>query len=351
MSNAFTSDVFTSTNPFAPINDVRQGARLDRDIVPNISNILGRMYPVLDKGFVRVIDYMGNDYSIVDAARISHGKERDDPEKDVKLISYLMENRHTSPFEMCEIKFHIRIPMDAWRQMIRHRTANVNEYSTRYSKAINDKQKTEPNKWRLQDSVNRQGSKGFIDNDKEGENIGQILSHKEHQFHVEAAELYDERLRHGVAKEQARKDLPLSTYTEAYWKIDLHNLLNFLRLRIDSHAQYEIRQYANVIADIIKIWVPFTWAAFENYQLQSISLSGEEIDVIRAIQENHESNCPDSEVELKFFLREMGFLTGKYIKTAKPTRTYKKLFSKCERLGIPLSLMKDPIDTEPANDS
>ena len=186
---------------------------------------------------------------------------------------------NTTPTEMCEIKFHIRCPMDCFRQWIRHRTASTNEYSTRYSEAIDDRQCTAPDEWRLQSGTNRQGSGGVVTEwpkdmipvDLEckksiGDGTpGGYLSVVEKQFHADAATLYQERLKFGVAKEVARKDLPLSTYTEAYWKIDLHNLLHFLSLRMDSHAQLEIRSYANVIGDIVAKWCPLTWAAFNDY--------------------------------------------------------------------------------------
>jgi thymidylate synthase (FAD) len=161
---------------------------------------------------------------------------------------------------MCEIKFHVRVPMDTWRQWIRHRTANVNEYSTRYSVAIDNAQKTRPDAWRLQSAGNRQGSSGVLD-----ATLGENLSRRESEFQGIAREVYRERLDAGVAREQARKDLPLSTYTEAYWKIDLWNLMHFLGLRMDLHAQSEIREYANLIGKtIVAAWVPIASFAFRN---------------------------------------------------------------------------------------
>ena len=177
---------------------------------------------------------MGTDESIVQAARISYGQGTKQVHQDRGLIRYLMRHRHTSPFEMCEIKLHVRVPMDCWRQWIRHRTASVNEYSTRYSIAIDAAQKTAPTDWRLQDMGSRQGSGGTVPSE-----LGKNLSSKEEELHKCSRDVYNERLNCGVAREQARKDLPLSTYTEAYWKIDLHNLLHFLSLRMDRHAQYE----------------------------------------------------------------------------------------------------------------
>ena len=243
-----------------------------RVISPGAEEILGKKFEVLDKGFVRLVDCLGNDGAIVQAARVSYGKGTDTKRKDRTLIRYLMRNRHTSPFEMVEMKFHLRVPMDAWRQWIRHRTANVNEYSTRYSIAIDDKQETEPDKWRFQSEDNKQGSEGFLDIE-----TGKYLSQREEELHNLAKQVYNERIEKGVAREQARKDLPLSNYTEAYWKIDLHNLFHFLKLRMDKKAQYEIKQYANVIGnEIVKRVVPISYEAFEDYVLNAFTLSRSE---------------------------------------------------------------------------
>jgi thymidylate synthase (FAD) len=237
---------------------------------------IGMSIKCLDDGFIRLIDYMASDAAVVQAARVSYGEGTKSINDDTGLIRYLMRHRHTTPFEMCEFKFHIRVPMDTWRQWIRHRTASVNEYSTRYSIAIDAAQKTDPKKWRIQSKDNKQGSSGYLD-----EHLGVELSEREKELQKLARDIYEERIGRGVAKEQARKDLPLSTYTEAYWKIDLHNLLHFLSLRIDSHAQYEIRMYAQAIAEIIKKIVPITYTAFEDYVLQSIKLSGPELQFLK----------------------------------------------------------------------
>lgn len=223
---------------------------------------------------------------------------------------------NTTPFEMCELKLHIKIPMDAWRQMVRHRTASINEYSTRYSEAIDDMQETQAGAWRLQSGSNRQGSSGLLDSwpvewerrESGGathvhvpgygfvvidypeakfatvfRTPGEFLTHLESVQHVEAHRAYQAFLALGVAREQARKELPLSTYTEAYWKIDLHNLLHFLSLRMDSHAQQEIRDYANQIGDIVGIWLPNVWEAFKDYRQESMTLSQKDIAVIRGL--------------------------------------------------------------------
>ena len=248
-----------------------------------LDEVLGHRFNVLDDGFIRVIDYMGNDSSIVQAARVSYGAGTKRVHKDRGLIRYLMRHGHTTPFEMCEIELQVRVPMDCWRQWIRHRTANVNEYSTRYSIAIDKAQRTPADAWRLQDTASRQGSSGELPVSE-----GSVLSNEEMLFQDRARKLYLSRLEIGVAREQARKDLPLSTYTEAYWKIDLHNLLHFLRLRMDSHAQREIRSYANVIGnEIVSRWCPMVWEAFQDYRLNGISLTRAELLIASAmIQEN-----------------------------------------------------------------
>lgn len=241
--------------------------------------------PVLDKGWVELVDMMPNtnpEKAIVDAARVSYGTGTKVVNDDITLIRYLMRHRHTTPLEMVEFKFRVQVPMDTWRQWIRHRTANVNEYSTRYSEAIDERQATDPVEWRLQSGNNKQGSAGYLVDwpaglgpDAHGDPItpGEYLSAIEADFHAQAQEVYQERLKFGIAKEQARKDLPLSTYTRAYWKIDLHNLLHFLSLRMDSHAQLEIREYADAIGCIVAEAVPNVWQAFMDYRLNTITLT------------------------------------------------------------------------------
>lgn len=244
--------------------------------VKELDAILGRKFGCLDEGFVRVVDYLGADSSVVQAARISYGAGTKTVHEDRGLIRYLFRHRHSTPFEMCEIKLHVRVPMDTWRQWIRHRTANVNEYSTRYSVAIDSAQRTPSDGWRRQDGLNKQGSAGTLDTD-----LGARLSLRESEFQILSREIYGERLSSGVAREQARKDLPLSTYTEAYWKIDLWNLLHFLGLRMDLHAQAEIRAYASLIGyEIVAKWVPIIWEAFLEYGLNAVNLSSEEVAII-----------------------------------------------------------------------
>lgn len=242
-------------------------------------SFVGVEYPVLDEGFVRVVDYMGGDEAVVQAARVSYGAGTKKVSEDRALIRYLMRHRHTSPFEMCEIKFHLRVPMDCWRQWIRHRTASVNEYSTRYSIAIDAAQTTPPEAWREQSADNKQGSGGYF-----ALEAGQRLSASEAELQALARRVYEERLNLGVAREQARKDLPLSTYTEAYWKIDLHNLLRFLELRLHPHAQYEIRAYADCIyRNVLAAWAPLTFEAFNDYILNATTFSDVEIKIMAAL--------------------------------------------------------------------
>jgi thymidylate synthase (FAD) len=258
-----------------------QAERLTRPRVESLDAVLGVAFPVLDDGFVRVVDYMGDDASVVQAARVSYGTGTKRVHEDRGLIRYLLRHAHTTPFEMCEIKLHVRVPMDAWRQWIRHRTANVNEYSTRYSVAIDAAQRTPADKWRRQSADNRQGSSGFLSRAE-----GEGLSAAEIELQNVARRTYEARLAAGVAREQARKDLPLSTYTEAYWKVDLHNLLHFLHLRMDDHAQEEIRVYAATIGEQIAAkWVPLVWEAFTDYRRQAMYLSKLEIAVVSAMAE------------------------------------------------------------------
>jgi thymidylate synthase (FAD) len=250
-----------------------------RTNVDALDQLLGVPFRVLDEGFVRLIDYMGSDEAIVQAARVSYGRGTKRVHEDRGLIRYLMRHEHTTPFEMCEIKLHVRVPMDCWRQWIRHRTASVNEYSTRYSEAIDAVQKTEPDQWRRQSVACKQGSGDLLD-----PQTGAMLSQEEAALHDESRRVYVKRLHLGVAREQARKDIPLSTYTEAYWKTDLRNLLHFLSLRMESHAQLEIRSYADIIGrEIVSRWCPVTWEAFLDYRLESQTFSRLETNILREI--------------------------------------------------------------------
>lgn len=264
---------------------------------------------VLDDGKVALIDWMGDDQAIVDAARISYGTGTKKTSNNRGLIRYLMRHRHSTPFEQVQLKFFVRIPMDAWRQFVRHRTQSINEYSTRYSEAIDSQQKTHPDQWRSQSKNNKQGSGNYLDNSKfvelpdhpnrkfdrfehlaqQGVHTGDLLTQLEQEFHDTAKDLYNRRLECGVAREQARKDLPLSTYTEAYTSMNLHNLFHFLGLRMDSHAQYEIRQYAKAMYELIKPIVPIACEAFESYKLNSVQFSEDEMIMIEEIITNENS--------------------------------------------------------------
>ena len=258
-------------------------------------DLINKEFKVLDKGFVRLVDVMGDDNRICDAARVSYGKGTRNVRNNESLIRYLLRHCHTSPFEHAELAFHVKVPMDCWRQWIRHRTASVNEYSTRYSEAIDDKRETSEFDWRKQDTkTNLQGSSNLylpaeeIGTDGHPNAIGKWHTIQEKALHKTAETIYKNRLKAGIAREQARKDLPLSTYTMAYWKIDLHNLFHFLSLRMDSHAQLEIRQYANIIGyEIVAKLFPKAWAAFQDYKLNAIILSARDIEMINFIKNDH----------------------------------------------------------------
>jgi thymidylate synthase (FAD) len=293
-----------------------------RPLSTELESILGRKFPVLDDGFVRVVDYMGSDAAVVQAARISYGAGTKRVSEDRGLIRYLLRHRHTTPFEMCELKLHVRVPMDCWRQWIRHRTANVNEYSTRYSEAIDAAQATRPGEWRFQSTTNKQGSSNSV-----GDEIGALLTSRESELQQLSRQVYEERIAAGVAREQARKDLPLSTYTEAYWKIDLHNLLHFLALRMDAHAQLEIRSYANVIGqEIVRKWCPMTWEAFCDLRTGALSLTRIEAEILRYLLAGRKAEA----VEVA---RAAGLLIGD---GARPSRESIELEAKFANLGLAL---------------
>ncbi len=302
----------------------REFESLQRKQVKALDEILGKPFKVLDDGFIRVIEYMGSDGSIAQAARVSYGKGTSKVHEDRGLIRYLMRHKHTSPFEMCEIMFHVRIPMDSWRQWIRHRTANVNEYSTRYSIAIDACQSTPPEAWRLQSTKNRQGSGVFLDS-----KAGKELSRKEAEIQERARAIYNERIEKGIAREQARKDLPLSTYTEAYWKIDLHNLLHFLELRMRPNTQLEIRSYAQTIGqEIVSRWCPIAWEAFLDYWFNAVTFSLNELNIIKEIA----SGNTEKAVQLA---GEFGWVSQR---DDRPKHNYEReeFEEKLEHAGIPI---------------
>jgi thymidylate synthase (FAD) len=250
-----------------------------RVTVPGEDNVLDKEIPCLDHGFVRLVDYMGSDESIVQAARVSYGKGTKKVRQDRGLIRYLLRHQHTSPFEMVEFKFHCKMPIFVARQWIRHRTASVNEYSLRYSRAIDCFYIPAPEQIRLQSKTNRQG--------RSEENVPAELQQKVLAILKDHAEKswadYEEFEKMDVARELARMHLPLSLYTEWYWKIDLSNLLHFLKLRLDIHAQYEIRIYAEAIAGIVRQIVPMTWEAFDDYVLSAQTFSHQEMELLAGV--------------------------------------------------------------------
>lgn len=295
---------------------------MERSESREMNEILGKKFPVLDDGFIYVVDYMGNDQSIVQAARVSYGEGTKQVHEDEGLIRYLMRHRHTTPFEMCVLKLHVRVPMDTWRQWVRHRMSSINEYSTRYSEAIDSAQKTKYEHWRLQSKSNKQGSESHLPFAE-----GIYITGQEEKLQKLAREVYEHRIFRGIAKEQARKDLPLSTYTEAYWKIDLHNLLHFLSLRMDSHAQKEIREYATIIGEeIVAKWCPLTWNAFKDYRMNSLNLSSREQEAIKLLL-----NYDDWQIILSRF-KEFGWTTedNQLKKTSRELNEFKEKLKKLD---------------------
>jgi len=258
----------------------KQENKTKRVTAPELEKILYEAIPILDHGFIRVIDYMGDDSSIVQAARVSYGKGTKKVSTDSGLIKYLMRHWHSTPFEMCEIKYHVKLPIFIARQWIRHRTANVNEYSARYS--ILDKEFYLPGPEHLaaQSQNNRQGRGDIIEGDQ-AKQVLDLLKNDAERTYTNYEEMLNERFdgttidenKKGLARELARMNLTLNTYTQWYWKTDLLNLMNFLRLRADSHAQYEIRAYADAMLDTLKKWVPITYEAFMDYRVGGTEVS------------------------------------------------------------------------------
>lgn len=242
--------------------------------------ILGHAFPILDHGFIRVIDYMGNDEAITQMARVSYGTGTKAVSDDANLIDYLMRHHHTSPFEGCEIKLHVKLPVFVARQWIRHRTANVNEYSARYSIMDNEFYVPEAEVMMKQSQTNMQGRAEVIDPDL-AEEIRKMLFRENEKAYQNYSEISDPNGDYGLTRELSRINLPVSIYTQWYWKVDLHNLLHFLRLRADAHAQYEIREYADCIKDIIGLWVPGAVAAAEEHIFGAATFSKTEIAFIR----------------------------------------------------------------------
>ena len=264
-----------------------------RAISEGMEENLYLIHKVLDHGFVRVIDYMGNDTSIVQAARVSYGEGTKKSRDDKSLIFYLMRHWHSTPFEMCEIKLHVKLPVFVARQWIRHRTANVNEYSARYSILDNEFYIPKSENLASQSSSNNQG-RGDVLEGEEANKVIQILKSDSLRSYKSYEKMLSKENKKGLARELARMNLPTNIYTQWYWKTDLHNLFNFIRLRNDLHAQYEIRVYAEKIAELVKNWVPFAFEAFEQYQLNSSHLSSNGLSCIKRLMKGEDVSQENS---------------------------------------------------------
>ncbi|MGE0415858.1 MAG: FAD-dependent thymidylate synthase [Acetobacteraceae bacterium] len=265
-----------------------QSAPTARPTVPALEAMLYTAMPVLDHGFVRVVDYMGDDAAIVQAARVSYGRGTRRVSEDAGLIRYLMRHRHSTPFEMCEIKYHVKLPIFVARQWIRHRTANVNEYSARYSILDREFYIPAPEHLAAQAVTNRQGRGTVLDGDEAAEVLRLLRDDAARNYDHYAWMLNEDESgapkdgdRQGLARELARMNLTLNTYTQWYWKTDLHNLFHFLSLRADAHAQYEIRVYAEAMLATVDAWVPLAAAAFRDYRLGAVTLSAQMLDVVK----------------------------------------------------------------------
>lgn len=254
-----------------------------RAVAPGMEAHLYTAHPVLDHGLVRVIDYMGDDNAITQAARVSYGRGTKAVSDDRGLIRYLMRHWHSTPFEMCEVKFHVKLPVFVARQWIRHRTANVNEYSARYSILDREFYIPQPEHLAAQSKVNNQGRGQVLEGAEAARVLDMLREDAMRSYdHYEDMLTPDEASgKLGLARELARMNLPANVYTQWYWKVDLHNLFHFLRLRADAHAQYEIRAYAQTMCDIVKDWVPLAYSAFEDYRLGGVSLSGAAVAVLK----------------------------------------------------------------------
>lgn len=314
---------------------------LKRPSVDALDSVLGKPYPVLDHGFVRLVDYMGDEAAVVQAARVSYGAGTKTPSDDRALIRYLMKHRHTSPLEMCEIKVHMKLPIFVARQWIRHRTASVNEYSARYSILANEFYVPGPEDVKPQSKTNKQGRDGDLPENVRWSMLETIRQHSEMSYQIyeemsngwpwldeagdpwSAPDLESPRPHQagrGMARELARTVLPVNVYTEWYWKVNLHNLLHLLKLRTDLHAQSEIRAYADVLARIVGVWCPAVWEAFEDYSLFAETFSRQEMDLIRQLlgsdrdPDYFERLCSGAKTpftgrEMQDFRRKVGFPT------------------------------------------
>jgi len=296
----------------AEIDSARaQSAATRRPTAPALEEVLYTALPVLDHGFVRVVDYMGDDAAVVQAARVSYGKGTKRVSEDAGLINYLMRHRHTTPFEMCEIKYHVKLPIFVARQWIRHRTANVNEYSARYSILDNEFYIPKAEHLGAQSTSNRQGRAEALAG-ADAERVLQILREDSQATYDHYAEMLNETdkgevvdpNRTGLARELARMNLTVNFYTQWYWKVDLHNLLHFLSLRADPHAQYEIRVYADVMLETVKRWVPLVCDAFLQYRMGGVHLSEKALQAVKRMLNGEKVDQKESELSLREW-REM----------------------------------------------
>jgi thymidylate synthase (FAD) len=288
-----------------------------RPVSKELEEILYHPFEALDHGFVRVIDYMGNDSSVVQAARVSYGAGTKKTSADQGLINYLMAHRHTTPFEMCEIKFHIKLPIFVARQWIRHRTASINEYSARYSLMEDEFYIPLPENLASQSKVNHQGrDEAKILNQNEQKKVLEILKQdaaNTYQHYLEMinqdenGNIVDEG-KEGLARELARMNLPINCYTQWYWKINLHNLLHFLHLRADKHAQYEIRIYAEIILDIVKKWVPHCFEAFIKHRKSGMQLSSTALEIIKKMVKGEAAKQEESGLSAREYSELMKLL-------------------------------------------
>lgn len=288
-----------------------QSASTRRATVPALEAMLFAPIPVLDHGFVRAIDYMGDDTAVVQAARVSYGRGTRKVSEDEGLIRYLMRHRHSTPFEMCEIKFHVKLPIFVARQWIRHRTANVNEYSARYSVMDREFYVPAPEHLAAQSASNRQGRGAVLAGDEAAEVLSLLREDAERNYtHYEHMlnEGEGDPARRGLARELARMNLTLNTYTQWYWKTDLHNLFHFLSLRADPHAQYEIRAYAEAMMDMVRAWVPACFRAFEEYRLGAASFSASMLAVLRRMLAGEAVEQPGSGLSKREWAEMMAVL-------------------------------------------
>lgn len=301
-----------------------EGHTTRRATVPALEDILYEAIPVLDHGFIRVVDYMGDDAAVVQAARVSYGKGTKKVREDAGLIAYLMRHRHSTPFEMCEIKFHVKLPIFVARQWIRHRTANVNEYSARYSLLDREFYVPKPEHLAAQSASNRQGRGDVLPPDQAAKVMRILREDAERNYDhyldmLGTSEQGPEEDRGlaasaetvavtGLARELARMNLSLNFYTQWYWKTDLHNFMHFLSLRADTHAQYEIRVYAEAMADVLKRWVPATYDAFVNYRQGGVLLSAKALAVIRSMLDGQPMSREESGLSVREWKEVMATL-------------------------------------------